>query len=426
MNEIGPVLPRQPEPGTPESFLDGTEAGRAPGRLRRRILITATLLAAAAGIAVSLIDLRHHPSSVAASRANSAVPLVTTIQVERCPMIRSLTVAGSLVARHELTVGAEASGGRIDSVLVDEGDHVTKGQVLARLDSVVLEAQVRHAQAAAQDAAAAAASAEADFRRVDGIRGTGAVSAEQVGQRRAAVESAAARLAAAQAETSELEARLGQTVLRAPADGVIVARSAEPGAIVSPGGAPLFRLIEGGAVEFDAQIPQDQLQGLSPGLKADVDLGAPTWKRPFGTGPTGESPAEDATIIGRIRSVAPTVDPQGRLGIVHIALPLDPRLRPGAFVQGRILLSFAPVLSVPLSAVLWENDESFVYVVTGGHAQRRAIQTAAAEAGRVEIHAGLAEGDHVILSAGAFLHHGMAVREVPPPSAKTADGVAPR
>jgi RND family efflux transporter MFP subunit len=424
MNEIGPAPPRQPEPGTPESFLDGTEAGRAPGRLRRRILITATLLAAAAGIAVSLIDLRHPPSPGAASRANSAVSLVTTIHVERHPMIRSLTVAGSLVARHELTVGAEASGGRIDSVLVDEGDHVTKGQILARLDSAVLEAQLRHAQATAQDAAAAAVSAEADFRRVDGIRGTGAVSAEQVGQRRAAVASAAARLAAAQAATSELEARLDQTVLRAPADGLIVARAAEPGTIVSPGGAPLFRLIEGGAVEFDAQIPQDQLQGLSPGLRAEVDLGAA-----FGTGPTGESPADDTTITGRVRAVAPLVDPQGRLGIVHIALPLDPRLRPGAFVQGRILLSCTPVLSVPLSAILWENAGSFVYVVTGGHAQRRAVQTGAAEAGRVEIRAGLAEGDHVIQSAGAFLHDGVAVREVPAASAETADaggGVAPR
>jgi HlyD family secretion protein len=387
----------------------------------------AMLLVAAASIAISLITLGHHPGDVPhAAQANGPVPLVTTTQVERRPMVRSLTVAGSLVARHELPIGAEASGGRIASVLVDEGDRVAKGQVLARLDSAVLEAQLRHAQATTRDAAAAAASTEADFRRVDGIRGTGAVSTEQVGQRRAAAASAAARLAAAQAETGELEARLGQTVLQAPADGVIAARSAEPGAIVSPGHAPFFRLVEGGLVEFDAQVPQDQLQGLAPGLKAEIGLGALTWEGALRTGSTGESPAGDAAITGQIRAIAPTLDPQSRLGIVHIALPFDPRLRPGAFAQGRILLSRAPALSVPLSAVLWENDKDFVYVVAGDHAQRRAVQTGAVEAGRVEIRAGLAEGDHVILSAGAFLHDGAAVREVPPASADAAGGAASR
>jgi HlyD family secretion protein len=96
-------------------------------------------------------------------------------------------------------------------------------------------------------------------------------------------------------------------------------------------------------------------------------------------------------------------------------------------VQGRILLSRAPVLSVPLSAILWESNESLVYVVVAGHAQLRPVRIGAAEAGRVEIRAGLAEGDHVILSAGAFLNDGAAVREVAPAEPADADrGTAPR
>jgi HlyD family secretion protein len=416
MNEIGPALPQQPEPGPSDQTSRSTRADWTKGRSRRRILLTVMLLAAAIGVAIGLTELRPFPTPGDATRtaqANHVVPLVTTALLERRPMVRSLPVAGSLVARRELPIGAAASGSRIDAVLVEEGDYVAKGQVLARLDGAVLEAQLRRAQAAVQAAAAAAASAEAEFRRVDGIRGTGAVSAEQVDQRRAAAASAAARLAAAQAETSEIEARLDQMVVRAPADGVIAARNAEPGAIVSPGTPTLFQLIEGGLVEFDAQVPQDQLQRLAPGLEAEINLGSQ------------ESPAGDVRITGHIRAIAPTLDPQTRLGIVHISLPLDQRLRPGVFVQGRIVLSRSPVLSVPLSSLLRESDRSFVYVATGSHAQRRAVQTGIAEAGRVEIRSGLAEGDHVILFAGAFLHDGAAVRQVLTKPADASDGIGP-
>jgi RND family efflux transporter MFP subunit len=411
MNEIGSVRPRQRQPGRSDHISRDAGAGSPRRKLFGRILLTIALIAAFAGIAISLMRSHREAGDAShAARMNDAVPLVTTAPVGRRPMVRSLVVAGSLVARHELPVGAEISGGRIDAVLVDQGDHVAKGQALARFDSKVLEAQLRHAQAAAQDMAAAAASAEADFRRVDGIRGTGAVSTEQVGQRRAAAASAAARLAAAQAEASELEARLDQSVLRAPADGVIVARNAEPGAIVSPGGAPLFQLLEGGLVEFDAQVPQDQLQDLVPGMEVELgpELGTADREQT-----TGRTPTAGAMISGRIRAVAPTLDPQSRLGIVHIALPLDPNLRPGAFAQGRILLSRTPVLSVPLAAVLWQNGQSFVTVATGNHVQRRSVQTGATEAGRVEIRSGLTEGDHVVLSAAAFLHNGEVVREAP-------------
>jgi RND family efflux transporter MFP subunit len=371
----------------------------ARSKLRHRLLPTVIALAAAGIIAIGLFEGRSRFVPGTAERAvqgNETIPLVTTAEAERRPMVWSLSVGGTLVARHELSIGAETSGSRIESVLVDQGDRVAKGQVLARLDTAVLQAQLRRAAGTAQEAASAAASAAADFKRADGIRGTGAISLEQVDQRRAAARSAAARLAAAEAEVGELQARIAKAELRAPADGVIVTRNAEPGAITAAGGEPLFRLIEGGLVQFDAQVPQDKLQKLTPGLEAELRIGAH---------------GEEASIKGSIRAIAPTLDPQSRLGIVHIALPLDPRLRPGAFVQGRIVLSRAPALSTPRSAIMSQDGESFVYVIDGKHARRRIVETGAAEEGQVEIRKGLAEGEHVILSAGAFLYDGQAVRE---------------
>jgi RND family efflux transporter MFP subunit len=366
-------------------------------KLRLRVLLAIMPFAAAGVIAIGFLERRSGPATTQLDvRGSETTPLVTTVAMERRPMVRSMGVEGTLVARHELAIGAETPGSRIEAVLADEGDRVVKGQVLVRLDTAVLQAQLRHAEAMAQAAAASAASTAADFRRADEIRGTGAVSVEQVDERRAAARSAVARLLAAQAEVGELQTRIAAADLRAPADGVVVARNAEPGAITAAGDAPLFRLIEGGLVQCDAEVPQDALQPLAPGLEVELRIGAP---------------GQESLIKGRVRAIAPTLDPRSRLGIVHIALPLDPRLRPGAFVQGWILLPRTEALAVPRSAILSRDGKSIVYVVDGGHAWRHTVETGAAEDDQVEIRKGLAAGDRVVLAAGAFLHDGQAVRE---------------
>jgi HlyD family secretion protein len=366
-------------------------------KLRLRVLLAIMPFAAAGVIAIGFLERRSGPATTQLDvRGSETTPLVTTVAMERRPMVRSMGVEGTLVARHELAIGAETPGSRIEAVLADEGDRVVKGQVLVRLDTAVLQAQLRHAEAMAQAAAASAASTAADFRRADEIRGTGAVSVEQVDERRAAARSAAAHLVAAQAEVGELQTRIAAADLRAPADGVVVARNAEPGAITAAGDAPLFRLIEGGLVQCDAEVPQDALQPLAPGLEVELRIGAP---------------GQESLIKGSVRAIAPTLDPRSRLGIVHIALPLDPRLRPGAFVQGWIRLPRTEALAVPRSAILSRDGKSIVYVVDGGHAWRHTVETGAAEDDQVEIRKGLAAGDRVVLAAGAFLHDGQAVRE---------------
>jgi HlyD family secretion protein len=371
--------------------------GAARRKRRHRVLLAILPVAAAGVIAIGFLERRSSPAITPPDmRGSQTTPLVTTAVIERRPMVLWMPIEGTLVARHELAIGTGTPGSRIEAVLADEGDWVVKGQILVRLDTAVLQAQLRHAEATAQDAAASVASTAADFRRADGIRGTGAVSLEQVDERRAAARSAAARLLAAQAEVAELQTRIAEAELRAPADGVVVARDAEPGAITAAGGAPLLRLIEGGLVQCDAEVPQDALQRLAPGLDVELRIGAS---------------GQDSLIRGSIRAIAPTLDPRSRLGIVHIALPLDPRLRPGAFVHGRILLSRADVLSVQRAAILSADGKSIVYVVDNGHAWRRPVETGAAEDGQVEIRKGLATGDHVVLAAGAFLHDGEAVHE---------------
>jgi RND family efflux transporter MFP subunit len=373
------------------------ERGEARRKRRHRILLAIMPFAAAGAVAIGILQRRNGPPTETVS--TETAPLVSTVAIDRRPFARWLAIEGTLVARHELAIGSETAGSRIEAVLADEGDRVVKGQVLLRLDTAVLQAQLRHAQAVVQDAAASAASTAADFQRADGIRGTGAVSVEQLDGRRAAARSAAARLLAAQAEVGELQARIAQAELRAPEDGVVVARDAEPGAITAAGGAPLFRLIEGGLVQCDAQVPQDALQGLASGLDAELRIGAP---------------GQETLVRGRVRAIAPTLDPRSREGILHIDLPADPRLRPGAFVEGRILLSRSEALSVPRSAILSRDGTSSVYVVAGGQARRHAVEIGATEDGTVEIREGLASRDHVVLTAGAFLHDGQAVREAAP------------
>src|SRR5579859_5181232 len=188
----------------------GTDAGK----LRHRLLLTIASLAVAGLISLGLLKERGRPvpgTAAGADQANQTLPLVTTVEAERRPLPQWLAVGGTLVARHEIAIGAEVSGSRIETVLVDEGDRVVKGQILAKLDAAVLQAQLRHASATAEDASVAAAAAAADFKRADGIRGSGAISLEEIDQRRTAAQSATARLAAAQAEVSELQSRIAET-----------------------------------------------------------------------------------------------------------------------------------------------------------------------------------------------------------------------
>lgn len=390
-------------------------------RAARSATLVAALVLAAGGPAVL-------PARAASSgepeAANPAALSVTVVRPRQETLTETLLVTGSLLPREEIEVGPEIEGHRLMEILVDAGDKVEKGQVLARLSREVLETQLAQNTASAAKARAAVAQqraaldqvkatlteASASVERARQLRKSGTASQETLDERERAVKVAAAQveaakesLAAAEAEVvfvnaqrDEVEVKLKRTDIRAPAAGVILSRSARIGAIaLSARTEPLFRIAENGAIDLDAEVPEDMMPRMKEGLAAEVT-------------PAGF----DAPLMGKVRLVSAEVDKASRLGRVKIALPQDARLKPGAYGRGVIEIGRKDGFAVPQSAVMFDGDGAYVLVVKDGVVQERRVTPALKSAGKVLLSSGVGAEDDVVARAGGFLKEGDKVTPV--------------
>jgi RND family efflux transporter MFP subunit len=348
---------------------------------------------------------------------------VGTVVATRSEIVDTVLVDGTLVAREEVLVGPQIDGLRIVEILADEGDVVVAGQVLARLDRSTLDVQLAQsdaalaraqaavAQAGSQIAQADATNAEAasGLERSQALARSGIASRETLDQRIAAARGAAARLAAARdglavaeaeqrqiaAQRRDIELRLARTEIRAPLGGLVSRRVGRLGAIAGMGSEALFRIVAGGEIELEAEIPEAHLAALAVGQTARIDL-------------TG-----GVRVNGRVRLVPAEVDRTTRLGRMRVALEPAPGLAAGRFARGAIETGRRTAIALPLSAVRFERDGAAVQLVVDGRVRLRDVRLGSISGGRAEIREGLREGEVAILRAGAFLRDGDAVRPVP-------------
>jgi HlyD family secretion protein len=320
---------------------------------------------------------------------------VQVVPVREQTLQRPVIGDGSVVAWQELVVGIEAGGLRVAEVPIEEGDRVTRGQVLARLDDAVLVAQAGSARAAVAEVEAALALAQADLRRATELSRTDAVARQTLEQRQANLRQTEARLLSARARLEEAEARQAQTLILAPADGIVARRSVLPGAVAQPG-QEVARLIRDGRLELAARVPELELPGIAPGQRVRVRHGA-------------------AEIEGEVRAVAPVVGADTRLGTVHVALPAGSGLRPGMFAQAEIMPGARPALVVPNEAVIFRDGRSAAFVLPEDSDQvtLRPVRTGERRGGVVEILEGLQAGDRVVAAGAGFLSDGDRVRVAP-------------
>jgi RND family efflux transporter MFP subunit len=292
-------------------------------------------------------------------------------------------------------IGAEIGGHRLTEVLVNVGDKVKKGQALARISSDTIAAELAQSRAALAEAEATLAEAHANADRARQIQHTGAFSEQQIAQFLTAEQTARARVTAAKARVHADEVRLGQTRVLAPDDGVISARTATVGATPQPG-QELFRLIRGGRLEWRAEVTATELPRIKPGMAASII-------------PPG---ASEQRIQGKVRMVAPTVDPQTRNAIVYVDLPAG-TARAGMFARGEFELGQVTALTLPQSAVVMREGFSYVYRVgPDNKVVQTKVSTGRRLGERVEITGGLERDARVVASGGGFLADGDMVRIV--------------
>lgn len=340
-----------------------------------------------------------------AATATGAKPALTVMAItpQWVEWPRLLAANGNIAAWQEAVISAEISNLRLTEVRVNVGDRVHKGQVLARISSDSVAAALAESRASVAEAEAMLAEARANGDRARQFQATGFLSAQQINQYLTAEKTALARLNAAHARLQAEQLRLAQTVVRAPDSGVISARTATVGSMAQPG-QELFRLIRGSRLEWRAEVSAADLGKLKPGVAATL------------TAPNGER------IQGRVRMVAPTVDPQTLNGLVYVDLPIAETgnaLRAGTFARGEFELGRTRALSLPQSAVLLRDG--FPYVFRLGQ-QNKVAQTKVVVGQRVgdqiEIVSGIAADTRVVASGAGFLADGDVVRLVAAPASK--------
>ena len=382
-----------PEAGGPAggSWEDEQASRRAT---RRRWIIGGAVAIALIAAYSGYKMLAGKPNAEDSSAAN--IPSITVMTPGRTQVERVIVATGSLAARREMPVGVAGEGGQVSRVLVEPGQWVGAGAVLATIDRQVQTQQIAQLEAQVRVAQANAHLAQAQLDRAQALVSRGFVSRADIDQRTANRDSAAAQVRVAQASLAEARARTGRLDIRAPAAGLVLTRGVEPGQVVSGGSGVLFRMARGGEMELLAQVSEGDLAALSVGARATVT-------------PVGG----DRGYPGQIWQLSPVIDPQSRQGTARIAIAYAPGIRPGGFAEARIVSGSQQAPLLPESAVLNDDRGSYVYIVDGDNkAQRRDVTIGQVSDAGVPILTGLTGQEKIVVSAGAFLNPGDRIHPV--------------
>lgn len=364
--------------------------------LLRLLMISPLLLTAACGGAPE--DKKEEPLRVTVVRAAPA------------DMAQTLRLSGTLSAREDIAVSTPLQGLKIVAVYADAGDTVKRGQVLAQLEDVNADSQLRQteaqlvrAKAQLRSQQAAAAEAAATLKRYWPLAEADALSRQELDQQKSAAATAAANVEAAKADIAQLQAQLkdsrnqrSKTQIVAPAGGVIAKRNAEAGALTGPDA--LFHIIKDGTVELAADAGADELPLLQNGAQAQVSVRG-----------------RDEAVGGTVRLVPPEIDSSTRLGKVRITLAHSDGLYTGTYGEANIRLpSYRAAAALPETAVSFDSEgKASVLAVDGnGRVSRVPVTAGRKQGGMVEIVSGLENGRAVVRRASAFVNEGDTVKAV--------------
>ncbi len=320
-------------------------------------------------------------------------PGVSVIVPGSAPVGRMISASGPIAARRDQPVGVAGQGGKVVRVSVDAGSWVKAGQVLAVIDRSVQAQQAAQLSAAVDAARAQAALAQSNYDRALALKDRGFVSSAEIESKKAARDAAYAQVRLAQAQLGATRAQIGQLNITAPTSGLVLERNVEVGQVVSPGSGALFRIAEGGQMELKAQLSQQDLALVHTGMEASVT--------PIGS---------NENVRGSIWMVAPTIDPQTRLGEVRISVPYSRTMRPGGFAEASIAAGQANAPVLPQSAVMSDDQGNYVFIIgKDGKIERRAIKIGTVDENGVVVASGLSGMEQVVVSAGPFLNPGQEV-----------------
>jgi HlyD family secretion protein len=390
----------------------------------RKSLISAFVAVLLAGAVYASFSANVFAAGEASEAAvKQSPPAIRVVAAGKRELVERLSVNGTIRAREEAAAGTDLNGLTVLVLNADQGDMVKKGQVLAVLDRSLLDTQLAQttasraqaeaniAQMRAQigDAEVAVRQAQEGLDRAKALQERGVAAKMQLDNAVNAFDSARAKLVSTEKAVSASEAQLAvidaqkdnillqiaKTEVKAPADGLVLARNATLGGIVSSSGGPLFRIAINGEFELAATIAETSLPRLEPGMPVEVV-------------PAGSK----QPLAGKIRRISPEVDQRSRLGMLYISIADGKGVRAGNFARGEIEAVRRTCISVPASAVTFRGPDPFLQVVENGKVKTVPVTLGARADGHVEVNGGLSEGQEVVARAGTFVADGDLVTPV--------------
>ena len=381
--------------------------------------VTAGLLV----LSVALSPFAAAAEDAPANPPKQSLPSIVVTEATSRTLIDRIVATGTIKAVEEIYVQPQVEGLSIRSLEVDVGDRVAADAVVARLndDTLLLqksqlvatkakaEASLAQYQVQLADAKSGAAEAERQYKRAVTLGKSGTLSTASIEQAETAATSANAKvdstvqaIAIAEADIkvvesqlADIDLKLARTDVKSPVAGLIAARNAKVGAIASGAGQPMFTVIRDGEIELVADISETDILRMRVGQKAEVKVAGGA-----------------ATLGGSVRLISPVIDPQTRLGAVHIAIDDDQGARAGMYASAEIIISEAQGVALPLSAVTTDKRGTTTRLVTDNVVKQVKVETGIQDGAFIEIKDGLSQGDVVVAKAGAFVRDGDRINPV--------------
>ncbi|MGD0911356.1 MAG: efflux RND transporter periplasmic adaptor subunit [Terracidiphilus sp.] len=349
------------------------------------------LLASFLAVSAATVAGCHTTDSASPADLQTVQARVVESQEQSVPV--NLRSTGTVHARESTVISAQVMG-RIQQVLVREGDSVRAGQTLVVLDDAALQAAleqaqaglnaVKNAQVAAQTNASLATSTLNRYKQLESEKSVSPQEMDEVSQRAEAatanLEAVGAQTEAARAQVSSAHTMLGYTRLAAPYSGMVTARMADPGTMAAPG-VPLLQVDQAGVLQLDATVDESAIGAVHKGMKVQVAID--------GAGST--------SMTGTVAEIVPAADPSSHSFLVKIDLPSSTELRAGMYGTAEFANGTRQAILIPHSAVVLRGSLACAYVLDEqGVAQLRYLTLGAAQGNLVEVLSGISSGEKLV------------------------------
>ncbi len=359
--------------------------------LQSQLLITKLL-----PLFLMLSMMSHAATAKEASVARPALT-VNVIQAQRITLPIKVFANGNIAAWQEAIIGSEANGLRLTQVHANVGDTVSKGQLLAEFSEEAVLADLNQAKAKLMEAEAQGHEAIANAERARTLQNTGAMSSQQIDQYLTAADTAKARVEVAKAVVQTQQIQLKNTKIYAPDSGVISARTATVGAVISAG-SELFRLIRQSRLEWRAEVVSSDIAKVKVGMQVNITV------------------ADGSKLSGKVRKLSPTVDMQTRNSLIYVDIPSNNTAKAGMYAKGEFVSGQSSALAIPQQALVLRDGFTYVFVVKSEQG-RTIVKQMKVQPGRrllnlVEIVSGLQAQQSVVALGGAFLSDNDVVKVV--------------